>query len=176
MRKVPKNNENSLDHMDINFEEVFEDTNKVHENAPPSKATQPPSDETSDSEAQNPHSLQNNANNIEPILDLDLESSSSSEDEIRESQRSPRSKIRREFEKESKRERKLTKVLEKNVKFCEKSIGREKLEGILKYLLNVVEAEKEPENEDVENFEGGYGGIFKNVQPQVSFNDLKREV
>lgn len=102
-----------------------------------------------------------NTGNILGLEDL----SDSDEEEITNANLTPRSKLRREFEKESKRERKLTHVLEKNFKFCEKAIGRAKLEEILKHLITVVQADKEPDNEDILDFGGGYGGIFKNVQP-----------
>lgn len=72
------------------------------------------------------------------LLQIDDHSDSDSDDADFDLALSPRAKLRREFEKESKRERKLTQVLEKNVKFCEKTIGRTKLEEILKHLLNVV--------------------------------------
>jgi hypothetical protein len=51
------------------------------------------------------------------------------------------------------------------VKYCEKAIGKSKLEEILKHLLSVVQADKEPDTDDILDFEGGYSGIFKNVQP-----------
>ena len=97
---------------------------------------------------------------------------SDEEIQIQESKLSPQEQNRREFERESKRERKLTKVLEKNVKYCEKTIGRTKLEELLKYLLTVVEAEREPQEEDIDKFEKENGGIFKNIKPQVTKNPI----